>query len=367
MKNKTEAYNVAKELFKHKKEMLKFPNAFKELLEDLRKAVTDDEENDQDSGDDDYGDGYSVTDDPNSDSVGDEADQWLKENENKKPENKEELPQGAEKQKKQYQKEWEPQSEYSPEHKKAIDEHMSNGYTHRESERMAGAYKGPKDFVSAMRSGISPSMMSDKMHGDLKPLAKLFLEEADKREKLSANPEINPMKHAAGKMMEAHEKSTSNYSKAHSEFLDSDATKALKGRDRHQAVQAWKAEWKQKNPEHEAGLAEASNAQKTYGESKETAKQSLNERLDHIMSGGQSMPAEMSSAEAMQHLGGGKTEEGYQGSIAQDPSARFAANNPKLIASLKPEQQERLKRIDSAASSQGKVRVRKGGTPDADQ
>jgi hypothetical protein len=83
--------------------------------------------------------------------------------------------------------------------------------------------------------------------------------------------------------------------------------------------------------------------------------------MDHIMSGGQSMPADMSTAEAMQHLGGGKTEEGYQGSITQDPSAGFAARNPKLLAAMKPEQQERLNRVDSAAKAQGKIRIRKGG------
>jgi hypothetical protein len=187
------------------------------------------------------------------------------------------------------------------------------------------------------------------------------LEEADRKEKMSANPETNPMKHASGKMLEAHEKGTAAYAKAHNEFLASDALKGLKGKDRHQAIQAWKAEYKQKNPDHEGGLAGASEAQKTYGSSKEAAKQSLKEKMDHIMSGGQSMPADMSTAEAMQHLGGGKTEEGYQGSITQDPSAGFAARNPKLLAAMKPEQQERLNRVDSAAKAQGKIRIRKGG------
>jgi hypothetical protein len=217
------------------------------------------------------------------------------------------------------------------------------------------------DFVSAMRSGVSPSMMSDKMMSDLKPLAKLWLEEADKKEKLSADPEVNPMKAAAGKMAQAHETQHADYSKAYNEFLNSDSVKGLKGKDRHQAIQKWKGEWKASNPEHEAGHQAVSETQQAFKENKGAAKQSLQDKIAHITSGGQSMPTEMSANEAMQHLGGGKSEEGYQGQIVSDPSASFAARNPKLLAALKPEQQERLKAVDSAAKSLGKVRVRKGG------
>lgn len=334
-------YNTAIELLKHKDELLKYPDTFEAVLHSLRKAI-----------DDEYGEGFSVVDDPNESGEGDEAEKWLQEHGSKE---------GAS-QEKQVRRmaDWQPRSDYSDSEKAAIEQHMKDGYTHREAERMAGAHKGPMDFISAMRSGVNPSMMSQKMMGQLKPLAKLWLQEADKEDKRRADPEINPLKHASGKMAEAHEKNTSKFNDAYNQFLGSDAVKGLKGKDRHMAIQQWKSDWKKSNPEHDAGLADVSSTQKLFSEARGAAKQNLNEKIAHIMGGGQSMPTEMTEAEAMQHLGGGKSEEGYHGSIVQDPSASFATRNPKLIASLKPEQQERLKMIDSAAQSQGKIRRRPG-------
>lgn len=348
MSNKVEFLDLVKSLLENRSDLLKYPEEFGDILRYLRKATKEDE----------YGEGYSIVDNPDQDFEDDDAAKWLEEN---TKDNNAKQPDEQKQQEKKFMREWSPAQAYSPEQEKAIKEHMDNGYSHREAERLAGAFKGPSDFMSAMRSGIAPSMMSDKMLGDLKPLAKLWLEEADKKEKLSADPEVNPMKHAAGKLMEAHEKHTGNYNKAYSDFLASDDIKGLKGRDRHNAIQAWKLDWKSKNPEHDASLAQISNAQKHYGESKQAAKQSLQEKMSHIMMGGQSMPTEMSASEAMQHIGGGKTEEGYHGTIIQDPSSSFASRNPKLVAALKPEQQERLNRVNSAATSQGKVRIRKGG------
>lgn len=339
-------YTIAEELVKNKDELLKYPDFFEDILQDLRKASKKD-----------FGDGYSIVDDPNEGGEEDDADKWLKEQEagGEKKEEKQAAPQ-----RKQHMADWQPRGDYNDKEKVAIDQHMKNGYSHREAERMAGAHKGPTDFRSAMKSGVAPSMMSDKMLNDIKPLAKQWLEEADKKEKLSANPETNPVKHASGRLMDAHEKNTAGFNKDYNEFLGSDKVKGLKGRDRHQAIQEWKSAWKESNPEYTAGLEGVSNAQKTFGESKQAAKESLEDKMRHISSGGQSMPTDMSAQEALQHLGGGKTEEGYQGQIVQDPSATFAQKNPKLLAALKPEQQDRLKRVDSAARSQGVVRVRKG-------
>lgn len=344
--NLLEIYKMAQIFASRRGEFAKYPEEFKHVLETLKKAAKDEE--------DEYGDGFSEVDDPNEGGDEDDADKWLKEQEGKKDKE-------PEAKSSKYTKDWEPSSNYTPKQQAAVEQHMKNGYTHREAERLAGAHKGPMDFQSAMKSGISPSMMSDKMMGDLKPLAKLWLEEADKKEKLKANPEVNPMKHAAGKLTQAHEDQNAEYSKAYNQLLGSDSVKGLKGKDRHQAIQKWKSDWKNSNPDHEAGHESVSNAGHAFGENKAAAKQSLQDKIAHITSGGQSMPGEMSANEAMQHLGGGKTEEGYQGTIIQDPSAHFAARNPKLLAALKPDQQERLKAVDSAAKSLGKVRVRKGG------
>ncbi len=357
MANKQDLYKAAQILSERREEFLKYPEEFKLVLEELKKAAREDDENDEAGDGEDHGDGYSVVDDPNEGGDDDEAAKWLKDQEGKKGEEKQE----AAPEQNKYNKDWQPRTDYTPEQAAAVEGHKKNGYTHREAERMAGAHKGPMDFMSAMKSGVNPSMMSDKMMGDLKPLAKMWLEEADKKEKLNANPEVNPMKAAAGKLTQAHEAAHADYSKAYNDFLGSDEVKGLKGKDRHQAIQKWKTDYKTSNPEHEAGKESVSTAGQAFKENKGAAKQNLQDKIAHITSGGQSMPAEMSANEAMQHLGGGKTEEGYQGTIVSDPSASFAARNPKLLASLQPEQQERLKAVDSAAKSQGKVRIRKGG------
>lgn len=261
--------------------------------------------------------------------------------------------------KKKYLRDWQPNTELNDKQKAAIEQHRSNGYSHREAERMAGAHKTPTDFMSALKSGISPSTMSDKMMGDLKPLAKMWLEEADKQEKLKADPEKNTVKRAAGKLTQAHEKSTANFSKDYGDYINSDEVKGLKGRERHNAITKWKADWKTSNPEHDENLAEVSGTHKQFAYDQSKAREDTQNKIKD-MAGGISMPAEMSEQEALQHLGGGKTEEGgYSGTIMQDPSAGFAQRNPELFQSMKPEQQERMDRVDSAAKSQGKIRVRK--------
>ena len=345
-----ETYAVTQELMKYKDELIQHPNAFKSILEELRKATKNDEDND-------LGEGFSEVDDPNESGEEDEADKWLKENSASQdaPKDKQE----DTKQRKQYLSEWQPRSDYSPKEEAAVKAHMDNGYSHREAERLAGAHKGSSDFRTAMKSGIAPSMMSDKMMSDMKPLAKLWLEEADRKDKASADPESNTVKRQSGKLTEAHEKHTGDFNKAYGEFLNSDQVKDLKGRDRHNAVQEWKTKWKAENPQHDENLSNISEAQQKFAYSQPKAKETASEKHQHIMSGGQSMPTEMSDQEALQHLGGGKTEEGYQGTIVQDPSAAFAARNPQLQAALKPEQLERMKAVDSAASAQGKIRTRK--------
>lgn len=295
-------YTYMQELIKHKEELLKQPDLFYETLQSLKKA---NEEG------------------------------------------------------KKHSREWSPNPNYTDKQKATIDQHRANGYSHREAERMAGAHQTPTDFKAALKSGIAPSNMSEKMMGDLKPLAKMWLEEADKQEKLKADPEKNTVKRQAGQLQQAHEKSTANFSKDYNNFLNSDEVKALKGKDRHQAVNKWKTDWKTANPEHDESLADVSNTHQQFAYNQGQAKEETKNKIQDMM-GGKAMPTEMSDQEAMQHLGGGKTEDGgYTGQIMQDPTAGFAQRNPQLLAAMKPEQQERLNRVDSAAKSQGKVRVRK--------
>lgn len=293
--------------------------------------------------------GMSVVDDPDQgDDEEDAAAKWLSEN------------QDNDKAKRVYSRDWQPREDYSPKEQEAIKQLMSAGYSHREAERLAGAHKGPRDYMSAMKSGVNPSMPSDKMLGQLKGLAKEWLDNARVHDLAEADEIKNPMKHAAGQMEQAHKGHVADYHKAYSDFLASDKVKNLSPRERHKAVQTWKAQWKQENPNYEEGLENVSAVQSKFADAAKNIEQRGKDIEEHIARGGVSHVPEMSDQEAMQHLGGGKTEEGYVGgSIVKDPTASFAAKNPRYVKLLNKDQMDRVKRVDSASALQGKVRVKK--------
>jgi len=332
---------TAKFLRDNKAELMKNLPAYEVLLKTLKKAADDYEKH-----------GMSVVNDPDqSDDGGDEADKWLKEKEKAAPESAA---------KRTYSKDWEPRQDYSPKEAEAIQKLRDDGYSHREAERLAGAHKGPKDYRSALKSGINPSMPSDKMMGHLKGLAKEWLENARSHDLAHADEMQNPMKHASGQMEQAHKGHTADFHQAYSDFLSSDAVKDLSPRDRHKTVQEWKNKWKEANPHYEAGLANVSRVQSKFADAAKNIEQKSKETSEHIARGGVSEVPGLSDQEAMQHLGGGKTEAGYTGgSIIKDPSAAFAAKNPRYIKLLNQDQMDRVKRVDSASALQGKVRVRK--------
>ena len=281
--------------------------------------------------------------------------------------------------KQSYSKDWKPQTNYSPQHAAAIKKLIEDGYSHREAERLAGAHKEPKDYRSALNSGVNPSIPSDKMMGHLKGMAKEWLETARRYDLANADEMKNPMKHASGQMEQAHKEGTADYHKAYSEFLSSDAVKSLSPRERHSTVQEWKGKWKQENPDYEEGLDNVSRTQTKFADAAKNIEQKNKEIGEHIaQAGGGSgegpqMPkrpdqgedetnevSNITDQEAMQHLGGGKNEEGLSaGSIIKDPAAVFAAKNSKYIKMLNQDQMDRVKRVDSASAQQGKIRVRK--------
>lgn len=286
----------------------------------------------------------------------DDADAWLRENdpeakgsevsEESEPEteveNVEESPKKKEEEVKPKSKskyaEWAPRTDYSDDENNAIKGFMDQGYSHREAERMANAYKGPTNFQDALSHPVKPSQMSEKMVGELKEIAKHWLDRADRQSKMTADPEKNPVKFASGKLMQAHEDATKDYSKAYNDFLGSDELKNKRGLDRHKAIQAWKQQWKESNPDYQKNLSNVSGAQKHFKEAKDAYGKNIHDKLMHIITGGmgEDPSSRMSAEEAAQHVGGAKAEEGgHQASIVKDPSATFAAANQQFIEHAK--------------------------------
>jgi len=335
-------YQDTQELMKHKDELLEFPDAFKLLLEDLRKAA-DDEADDS-------------SDDAGDDAEEDSVDKWLSEHSGDK---KEADPAKQEQAQRAYLSKWKKQDKmWAPESKQkaTLEDFKKQGYSDREAERMLPGYRG-KGYVN---HGVENSIVSDKYMGELKPLLKEWLENADRQEKLKADPESNTVKRQAGKLTEAHEKHTGDFTKDYADYLKSDDLKGASPADRHKKVTAWKADWKAKNPQHDEALSNISQTQKDFAYNQSKAKDTALERHKHILNGGQSMPTGMSDQEALQHAGGSKSDEGFKGvSVHEDPSATFAKRNPQIHAAMQPEQLDRKKAVDSAALTQGKIRTRK--------
>lgn len=320
-----------------------------EAIRILRKAIGGDDELEN-------APGMSVVDDPDEGFEDDAAAKYIKEQEAKSP---------SSPSKSQQSRDWKP-SELSDDQAATVKQHMDDGYSEREAHRLTGAHKEHGDFQKALRSGVNPSMMSDKMINQLKPLAKEWIENADRDEKLSADINKNPMKHAAGQLMQAHEDATGNYSKAYNDFLASDKVKDLKGQARFKAVRAWKQQWKVDNPDHEEKLAGVSEKQQVFKDAKDTATTNLNDKLAHIASGGASLSGvdTVSAGAVGGHLGReSRGDDTRETPGTEDITPSFAASNPKLVEMLNQEhmkeQKDRLTRVDSHAKAAGVVRRKK--------
>lgn len=283
--------------------------------------------------------------DPFDDQENDEASKWLAEN---KPE-AEAAPEGAAPQAKKELvapkksssgfSEWSPREDYSDEEKKAIEQHVKDGYTHREAERLANAHRSPKSFEEALNARVHPSAPSEKMLEMLRPHAKAWYERAMRQSDMQADAEKNPIKYAAGKAHSAREEHTRTYKQDYNNFLNSPEFKKLGGLEAHHAVQNFKKQWHEKNPEYKEKLHEAAGTHEHLPGAKKARSGILDEIRSHILSGGAHAGA-MSAQEAGQHIGAGKDDEGaYTASTFMDPAASFARQNPHFIEHLKSQKQ----------------------------
>jgi hypothetical protein len=266
---------------------------------------------------------------------------------------------------------WKPRDSYEAHHDAAIKQHIADGYSPREAERLAGAHQAPTDFYGALRHSTRPSEPSPKMLAQMKDLAHGWLRNADRKTAESAEADINPQKYASGKTLAAHDAAHKDFGAAYQGFLDSDEVKNLSGRARHQAVQAWKQKWQTENPDHKEAAINAASSGKALSEANDARKKRLQEGQASLLTAGFSsgednpMEGEFSSGAAGEQTGnaaaqsvGAEKEDGdggFQTNIKKDPNLVFAEQNPDYIKHLKsklatkmaPEQAQRLSAIDS--------------------
>lgn len=250
--------------------------------------------------------------------------------------------------------EWQQHPEHTPEELARIQKFVEMGYHPREAAHMINPITGgrgeQRDFNRAKRSGIKPTMLSDRMIADLKEIAKQRLEGYERQAGKRAQAEHQPVKYAAGQMQAAHEGATADYNKAYSDFLSSDALKGLSPMNRHKAVQKWKSDWKESNPEYHQNVSSVAEAGSKYKEAEEARKQHIGEVMSHIVHGGTPIEssvgedeiesqAPMSARAISEHmgLGGGEDDDAPQISTQRDPSMQFAGAHKKFVESvLKP-------------------------------
>lgn len=265
---------------------------------------------------------------------------------------------------------WKARDKYEDHHQAAIEQHMKDGYSHREAERLAGAHESPTDFYSALKHTVNPSEPSPKMLEQMKQLAHGWLQNANRQQDASADASMNPVKHASGKMLQSHEDAHGDFSSAYNEFLGSDELKGLRGRDRHNAIKQWKAQYHEANPEYRDRATSSASASKVHNEANEARAKRREEGMQAILDAGKSggdlaggysaeaaggVESGMSAQHAAQMVGGEKGESGYSANIKKDPAAVFAERNPeyikhlrgKLEGKLSPEQSQRMAGIDS--------------------
>lgn len=333
-------------------------------LETLTKAIGGEDEEDQGYDLQDYGDDEEANlDDFEQDQGEDEADKWLKEKGAEQgSESADEKTQ--EKSKKVEGKrtgryvDWSPRSDYSEEHQQKIKELVDQGYSEREAEHLAGAHRGPSNFMEALHHPVKPSEPSAKRMQELKTIAKPWLEDFKRKLQERADPAKNPEKFTVGKARQIHEEATKPLEEALNDFMNQEDVKKLKGLERHKAITSFKKKWHEANPEHVTKLVEGAAQVKQHADEAQAAREEdWNQTLHHMLVGGQHAEA-VSDIEGAQHVGGVEDEDkGPQASIVKDPIAAFAQANPMLIEKLKqklnPQQLERFNMVQSARKSQG--------------
>lgn len=368
---------------KNKELIVERPEILINLKDKLAKADDPDElsfddmdfdHQDHDMSDEDLA-GLSIID--QDDLEGDAADAWLKDNDpsmQAEPE-ADEVPEAeisdaeatppaedvkAAPEKKARGGKWKPnEANYTDDHKSMIEEHMNNGFSHREAERMAGAHAGHNDFESAYHGSHDQEEPSAAFMEQLLPHANEFIGNWEKMKRRDADASKNPELYHAGKITAGLDEHRKSYDDAWKEYQDSDEYKGMDMFDQMDAQANFKKKYHEDNPEHTESYINMSTKD-ARGQAKEAYEQNFNEQLEGLLTAHLSAPDAMSEKDVGQHLGGEKTEGGgYVAGKKKDPMASFVEQNPqmkdyaqkKLLNTQKykdlmtPEQHERLTRV----------------------
>jgi len=297
---------------------------------------------------------------------GDEAEKWLKEN--TPQEDEEELPQERPQPKRSssVHREWSPQDNYEDDHQEAINQHLEDGYSHREAERFAGAtpfLSSDQAFNSKVKMSSGPSDKFWEEHGEgIREQAKEWLYNAEIHNNNNAEAHKNPINHATGRTHAINEAIHGDFDEAYSNFFNSDELSELRGRARNKAIQEFKQKYHEDNPEYKEQSIQSADAGKIFGEAMDTRAKHIESEKDALInahksdggtltgdfSHGASQAGDLTGSGKAQMAGASQEESGYSVGVEFDPYAHFAQNNPEYIKHLKEQKGIKEKKIEAA-------------------
>lgn len=313
------------------------------FLEKARKKLSDEYDPYEDEGDNDLQDLQEF--DPDSD---DEADRWLAEN-------------NPEKEKENERNEYSEYDTDEDEEGHQVDPHMAE-------EAGDDAQEMGDEEDAGMEEGVAPMLAQDAASGpkrggpqvlpqeegkeeevdtrgserfpqptkediaDMRSYTRPWEQRARESSALSAEAHKNPVLHHEGRLVEARNAAHGNYQDAYStyqkspEYADADPISQM------EMDAKFNQDWHQQNPEHLKNAVKLHERAHLHGlKGREAGASNKYEDIQHVRGGGAQAESPMSVEEGLQHVGGSKGEEGTEGTITQDPAAKFAGSNQEFL------------------------------------
>lgn len=277
----------------------------KDILAKAKKRLSDEYDPDADEGDNEL---EGMTEFNPDDKQGDSADEWLSQNDPKKGKKNE----------------------------KAIgqDEVAALGDAAETGSQKEEARQSGKTSQEKIKE-LDPERLKA-----LKAVSPHWLSHADQQKKQSADARSNPHLFAEGHRQAAHNAAHGDFNSAYHEYINGEDYKKMSPTQKMRAEVKFKKEFQEKNPDYHKNAAVAmGKAHEMYDKAKDLHSKEMNARRAHILAGGQGSSADtFSAAEAAQHVGGQKDDEGgYTSSTIKDPAAAFASKySDHLLGETKP-------------------------------
>jgi hypothetical protein len=170
------------------------------------------------------------------------------------------------------------------------------------------------------------------------------------RSKLEARPDVNPIKHHNGRIVEARSLSHADRQKAYDEFTKSPDYQNADPITQMEMDAKFHDDWKTKNPDHiKTALQAHQEAHKKGSAARELHSRAKDEKIRHI-AGGAAQAGSYSVEEGLQHAGGTRDDVGDINNVdvSHDRSASFASGNREFLQDYMQSYDKRSKNFESA-------------------